>query len=615
MNRAVKNKGIYKQLLIFLFIVYSLECSAVVVDVFGTGQHLWHKVFVGDSDQAQSSCEGFAASIGHDVSCGGSCDSNGNPTTLCSAGGGWWRDESFTEYALFHQVNYYYPRFYLPDEAPNTGCEKAGNPIDLLTGRKTETKSDLIVSGIEFKRYYSSGGVAKGYAVGVNWRHSFDTQINDIQPQLIADVLYETAPEITAIDNLKSSQEAACQFWEQKKLTHLGGALQHTTSHYNADKVCEILEGNEVIAQYTIRPAPSYFVYDNSLDNPTSDKTIARPNGHYYTFRHNGSAFYEMNGMPATLEKINNLWVFTDSKGNIDSFENGLLKSRRLSSGALIDIHRDDIDRISTIQRGSSVLMTFQYDDKHRIKQIDYGTNQSIEYSYEANNLKKVTYDNGDEIIYHYEDIHHPNALTGYTDELGERFATWQYDAEGRAIRSFHGVDKEDTLVNYQHLSDVNDPRVIVTNAHGKDTIYHYEIVNGFHKITEIEGVASTHCAAANQYKTYDRQGRLLARTDWNDNVSYFEYDERGRKVLEIKGYRWINNSPKKGIVEDVINFLTLPPPPQTIREKKTCWHPTFNKPERIIENDRVTLHDYFAHGQLKSTKVAKRTASNENCQ
>jgi uncharacterized protein RhaS with RHS repeats len=40
--------------------------------------------------------------------------------------------------------------------------------------------------------------------------------------------------------------------------------------------------------------------------------------------------------------------------------------------------------------------------------------------------------------IYHYENIDYPNHLTGITDELGNRYATYSYNSDGKATSTEH---------------------------------------------------------------------------------------------------------------------------------------------------------------------------------
>ena len=58
-------------------------------------------------------------------------------------------------------------------------------------------------------------------------------------------------------------------------------------------------------------------------------------------------------------------------------------------------------------------------------------------YAYDANNnLISVTHPDGGVRQYVYGNASFPNALTGIIDENGKRYASWTYDAQGRAISS-----------------------------------------------------------------------------------------------------------------------------------------------------------------------------------
>lgn len=69
-------------------------------------------------------------------------------------------------------------------------------------------------------------------------------------------------------------------------------------------------------------------------------------------------------------------------------------------------------------------------------------------YSYDTdNNLETVTFPDGATKTYHYENVNFPNHLTGITDENNKRFATFDYDASGRAISTEHaGEEAENPL-------------------------------------------------------------------------------------------------------------------------------------------------------------------------
>jgi len=91
------------------------------------------------------------------------------------------------------------------------------------------------------------------------------------------------------------------------------------------------------------------------------------------------------------------------------------------------------------------------------------GSEYRFEY-YPNGNLESVIYpdttatDDSDNPrrTYHYDDTNYPSHLTGITDENGDRYATWEYNAEGKAILTKHaetstqGVGQETFELDYQ---------------------------------------------------------------------------------------------------------------------------------------------------------------------
>lgn len=175
-------------------------------------------------------------------------------------------------------------------------------------------------------------------------------------------------------------------------------------------------------------------------------------------------------------------------------------------------------------------------------------------------------------ITYHYEDTTWSYALTGATDERGVRFATWSYDGAQRIATSQHAGGADLTSLGY----DDTNRRRTVTNALGKDTTYHFSVVQQAWKLNRVEGEASTNCAAADQYLTYDTNGFVASRTDWNGNVTSYVNDARGLPT---------------SITEAVGTGLA--------RTRTITWHGTFRLPTEIVEPGRTTTFTYDAAGNL----------------
>lgn len=134
---------------------------------------------------------------------------------------------------------------------------------------------------------------------------------------------------------------------------------------------------------------------------------------------------------------------------------------------------------------------------------------------------------------YHYENTTFRYALTGKTDERGIRVRSWTYDGDGRVqTASLPGG-----LGAYTFAYDVPNGRTTVTNPLGKQTIYHYtQNVPGPSRLTRIEGVASSNCAAADTTYTYDANGHLASEVDGEGRKTIFVNDTRGNPTSITRG-------------------------------------------------------------------------------
>lgn len=207
------------------------------------------------------------------------------------------------------------------------------------------------------------------------------------------------------------------------------------------------------------------------------------------------------------------------------------------------------------------------------------GNREQVKYAYDAyGNLTGVTRTlaSGQTTArqYHYEDTRFPYALTGITDEREVRYATWRYDAQGRAIESSHaGTDK----TTFAFTADTTT----VTNPLGKQDVYIYASVGGARRLVTVSGQASTSCLAANQSYTYYENGLTKTQTDWEGNVTAYEYNDRG-------------------LVTQVTEAVGKPEQRTTLTE----WHLTLPLPTKVTQGHQVVTYEYDAQGRLLSRVV-----------
>ncbi len=236
--------------------------------------------------------------------------------------------------------------------------------------------------------------------------------------------------------------------------------------------------------------------------------------------------------------------------------------------------------------------LSYTYDNSARVIQITASNGAVYRYAYNSDGmLEYVAYPDDTPNVsgtnpfgednpfkqYHYESTDFPQALTGVTDEKSVRYATWTYDTQGRATSSEHANSADKVTIDYSHIDAVEDRRVRVTNKLGKDTTYHFDDFLGVNKVTQVEGHASQHCAAANKdYSYYADTGLLKTRTDWQGRVTRFEYNGRG---LETKRVEAENTSEERVFT--------------------TKWHGSFNVKTEESSSVRVQKYEYDATGNL----------------
>jgi len=232
-------------------------------------------------------------------------------------------------------------------------------------------------------------------------------------------------------------------------------------------------------------------------------------------------------------------WQYTDAAGDRYWFDAQGQVSRIIDRGGveigvapLLDGLQisDDYDNYMLVGldgAGNVIRMT---DPDGQEYQYAYNTDGNLEYvSYpddtpdtagsnpfgEDNPVRRYHYAAGD-----------PDLLTAITDENGDLYKTVTYDADGRALTSglADGAIGQSSF-DYTHLDDATDPRVTVTNALGRDTVYHLESHEGMRKVGRIEGLASANCLADVQTREYYADtGWLKRETDRAGNATFYDY-------------------------------------------------------------------------------------------
>jgi len=250
------------------------------------------------------------------------------------------------------------------------------------------------------------------------------------------------------------------------------------------------------------------------------------------------------------------------------------------SAGLLISV-ADDFGHSLKFTYDSSNRMTTMTDPADGVTRYGYDERSSVvlQGKFPANNLTSVTLPDGNKRLYWYNEqdktssANLPFALTGITDELGVRFATFTYDAAGRAISSEHAGGVEKFNVAFPSLWS----KSTVTDPLGTLRTYTFQTILGSSKTTGVSQPGPGGVGTVSTSILYDSQANVTRSTDFNGAITTFSYDlKRNLETSRVEAY----DTP-------------------LARTTSTEWHTTFRLPMKIAEPQRLTTFTYDSSGNV----------------
>ena len=246
----------------------------------------------------------------------------------------------------------------------------------------------------------------------------------------------------------------------------------------------------------------------------------------------------------------------------------------------------------------------FQYDDFPRIRTIVTASGNAIQFTYDTNsNLVSVTHPDGKVRTYLYENATFPHALTGIVDENGTRFATYRYDSQGRADDEDQGGSVDHYNLAYATDGFGNPISTTITDPLGTARTYNFTTILGVVKSTGVSQPGGSGCSAASSATTYDVNGNVASRADFNGHQTCYAYDlTRNLETTRVEGLATGSTCPA--------SLASYTPAPNTAERKiLTDWDSRFRLPVKITEAGRETSTVYDDHGNVTRLSI-KDTAS-----
>lgn len=423
-----------------------------------------------------------------------------------------------------------------PPACGSEGGTPGGNPgtpypIAIGNGNKFLSQTDVDTAFLGFKRFYNSSPLLNVAGMGYGWTNNY------VQRLLASDSRLQLRHY--AADGRVVAFTKANGTW--------------TTDADVNDKVTDLADvnGNMTGWNYYVAASDSAETYDTN-GNIVS---LQERSGRIVTFSYsdgtngassgNGGYALDANGNPTTtVLPAGVLLRVSDNMGHTLAFGH-------TATGTLV-----------TVTTADQRAIRYHYDSRGNMASVIYPDNSAIQYLYD-----EAAYTSG---------VDQPHALTGIIDENNIRYVTYTYDAQGRAVNEvFPAVAGN---VNHYGLSfDPANSTTTVTDPLGMARAYHFSAVLGMVKNAGQNQPAGSGCAASASNITYDANGNVASRTDFNGNITTYLYDlSRNLETSRTEAFGT--------------------PQARTI---STRWHPTFRLPTAIAEPKKLTTYAHDGHGNV----------------
>jgi RHS repeat-associated protein len=232
--------------------------------------------------------------------------------------------------------------------------------------------------------------------------------------------------------------------------------------------------------------------------------------------------------------------------------------------------------------------LNFTYDASARMTTMTDPAGGVFQYAYDASsNLSSVTYPDQTVRLYHYNEAANinngvvcsgkpaglPFALTGITED-GARFSTFKYNCDGKAVSTEHagGLNKH----SFTYVGAGAYPAANEVDPLGTLRAYKYQEILAVIRPTGTTQPAASGTGTVSNAITYDANGNVSWRTDFNGNRTGYTYDlTRNLETQRREGLTAAGGTTAQ------------------TRTISTQWHATFRLPVRVAEPLRRTTYIY----------------------
>jgi YD repeat-containing protein len=417
--------------------------------------------------------------------------------------------------------------FYYPVDPKQDcpSCPQVGNPIDPASGNKRQVELDYMASGPHPLRFERAYNSRVFSMDGKQWRHNYSAHIENQE--------FGTVPVAAA--HRPSGQTFLF------KLT--GGVYLPDTDI--EDRVTRL-----------------------------SDAGGALTGWQYYDAGNDATELY-------------------DAEGKLLSIVNraGLAQSLEYSTAATPPAVAPGPSLLIRVTDAFGRQLNFTYDAIGRLATMQDPAGQTYVYaSTSQDHFASVTYPDGKTRTYLYNEPgyistnYYEGRLTGIIDENSSRFSSYYYNGIGFATRTTLAGGANNYLIN----PNAWPSSVLITDALGTVRTYNHQQINGAYRNSAITQPAASGTGTVSSTTSYDANGNVSVRRDFNGNRTNYTYD--------------LSRNVETSRTEGLTSAGATTPQTRTI---STQWDANFRLPAASAEPLRITANSYDPDGTLCGARGA----------
>jgi RHS repeat-associated protein len=313
------------------------------------------------------------------------------------------------------------------------------------------------------------------------------------------------------------------------------------------------------------------------------------------------------NGKDSLTDVATGGWLYTqasdESRWLFDA--SGQLSSITQRNGWTLSLAYNASKQLTSVTNAFGRSITFNYNSAGQLTSANLPDGQITSYTFDSVlRLSSVGYSDKTSKTYAYEDSRWPQALSGIIDENGVRYASFTYDAAGRAISTQHAANTQSYSVNYGNTS-ASSAGSLVAGGTVNPSIYRTtsnvtDPLGNLQTYTWQGGDGNVRLLGSNG--AYEG-GQIASRSFGSGTtLPEIETDFLGIRTT----YSWdlsrqlkLSTTQAAGRIEAITT--------------STQWHPSLRLPTLITEPGRSTAYTYDERGNTLTETTTDTSAGSSN--